>query len=75
MKAKKLTLNISFQLITDIRCLKFMVGISINDAHFGGHSLFFPSQAKNQPWGSSSPFNQFLTYKHIYAQINCVLIV
>ena len=40
MKAKNLTLNITFQLITDIRCFKFMVGLSINDAHFGGHILF-----------------------------------
>ena len=27
-----------------------------------------PSQAKNQPRGSSSFFNQFCTYKHIYTK-------
>ena len=28
------------------------------------------SHAKNQPWGSSSFFNKFCTYKHIYAHIH-----
>ena len=34
------------------------------------------SHVKNQPWGSSSFFNQFCTYKHTktYRHFNCVLI-
>ena len=46
------------------------VWISFQDSNLSEPGQIYPDMSKNQPSGSSSFFNHFCTYKHIYTHIH-----